>query len=106
VRRAEFQKRALLPYPCRASKYLGIIAGRIRRHRHSVRAMRGGGETLHWMLATGWVLVLFAIMVCLGLFLLPVFQGERTTGFWFVAVPAAVLGAIMILFRQYRDNQS
>jgi len=68
--------------------------------------MRGGGETLHWMLATGWVLVLVAIMVCLGLFLLPVFQTERMTGFWFVAVPAAVLGAIMILFRRYQDSQS
>ena len=56
------------------------------------------------MLATGWVLVLVAIMMCLGLFLLPVFEGQRTQGFWFVAAPTAVFGAMMILFRRYRDE--
>jgi hypothetical protein len=60
--------------------------------------MRGEGE-LHWIMATGVLLVVLSLMICMAIFLLPVFEGERTTGFWFVAMPIAVVGALMVLYR-------
>ena len=51
------------------------------------------------MMATGVLLVVLSLMICMAIFLLPVFEGERTTGFWFVAMPIAVVGALMVLYR-------
>jgi succinate dehydrogenase hydrophobic anchor subunit len=60
--------------------------------------MRGDGE-LHWMLATGVMLVTLAIMICVMVFALPVFEGHRTELFWFVATPTAVIGGLLVLYR-------
>jgi succinate dehydrogenase hydrophobic anchor subunit len=60
--------------------------------------MRGDGE-LHWMLATGIMLATLAIMICIVVFALPVFEGRRMEFFWFVATPIAVIGGLLVLYR-------
>jgi hypothetical protein len=67
--------------------------------------MRGDSESFHWMTGLGWLMVLSALMVCVVVLLLPVFEGQRITAFWFVILPLVVVGSLMILFRRYRDNQ-
>jgi hypothetical protein len=61
------------------------------------------GKT-HWMVAAGGLLVACAVMICVIVFSLPAFEGYRTALFLFGAAPVAVLGAFMILFQRYREN--
>jgi len=63
------------------------------------------GETLHWMTAMGWVLVGCAVMICV-MMLLPLFEGHRTQGFWYMVVPVAGFGVLMVLFRRRLDIQN
>jgi hypothetical protein len=56
-------------------------------------------EPIHWMTATGVLLMYLSMMMGMEIFLLPFFEGKRTVCFWLAVMPAAVIGALMILCR-------
>jgi hypothetical protein len=60
---------------------------------------------IHWMTAAGGLLIFLSSMICMMIFLLPAFKDQRAALFWFVAMPIAVLGAFMVLYRLHRDRQ-
>ena len=59
---------------------------------------------LHWMTALGGVLIVFAIMLCVPLLLLPIFAGSRISGFWLIVVPIAAAGVSLLVYRHYGDK--
>ena len=65
-----------------------------------------GDEPIHWMTGAGIILVLLSVMLCVTVFSLPVFEGRRTEWFWFVAVPAAIIGGGMVLYRLRQNRPS
>jgi hypothetical protein len=59
-------------------------------------------EPVHWMTATGVMLMYLSMMMGMEIFLLPFFEGQRTVYFLLAVMPAAVIGALMILCRLNR----
>lgn len=56
-------------------------------------------EPIHWMTATGVLLMYLSMMMGMEIFLLPFFDGKRTASFWLAVMPAAVMGGLLILCR-------
>ena len=56
-------------------------------------------EPVHWMTATGVLLMYLSMMMCMEIFLLPFFDGKRTASFWLAVMPTAVIGGLLILCR-------
>src|SRR4051812_13988309 len=49
-------------------------------------------EPVHWMTATGVLLLSLSMMMGMEIFLLPFFEGQRTACFWLAVMPTAVIG--------------
>ena len=63
-------------------------------------------QPVHWMTAAGVALIVLSVMICMLIFMLPVFEQQRVAVLWFAAAPIAVIGALMVVYRLQRSEQN